>query len=62
MHKNIFSTANGSVTINFEGTKEEWNSIRKTDDWYLPYSGVGKQNTTVNCSDGQLIFNYDPGY
>ena len=54
-----FSTANGSVTINFEGTKEEWNSIRKSDDWYLPDNGVGNQTTTIKCSDGQLTFNFD---
>lgn len=57
-----FSSSEGRVTINFEGTKEEWNAIRKPEYWYQSYGGAGNQTITVNCSDGTLTFNYDPGY
>ena len=57
-----FTCLEGRVTINFEGTKEEWNAIGKAECWYVPYEGFGSQNTTVKCSDGTLTFNYDPGY
>ena len=55
-----FTCFGGSVTINFEGTKEEWNAIRKAEYWYAPYGGFDKQSTTVNCSDGTLTFDFDP--
>ena len=53
-----FDCPMGHVTINYEGTEEEWNAIRKADSWYLPYSGIGDQTTTVKCSDGTLTFDY----
>ena len=53
-----FTVPEGKVTINFEGTKDEWNAIRKAEHWYVPYGGFGNQNTTVKCSDGNLTFNY----
>ena len=57
-----FDCPMGNVMLMFEGTKEEWNAIGKSEHWYLPYEGFGNQKTTVQCSDGTLTFNYDPGY
>ena len=53
-----FSCMDGALTINFEGTKEEWNAISKADYWYAPYLGLGDQTIRVNCTDGALTFEY----
>ena len=58
----VFDCPMGNVMLMFEGTKEEWNAIGKSEHWYLPYEGFGNLKTTVQCSDGTLTFNYDPGY
>lgn len=53
-----FVSANGIVTINYPGTKEEWNSISKANEWHHPYFGIGTQSVIVNCIDGSLTFSY----
>ena len=53
-----FTSVDYRVTINFEGTKDEWNAIRKAEYWYAPHLGFGNQTTTVKCSDGNLTFEY----
>ena len=53
---------NGSVKINFDGTKEEWDSIEKSEEWYKPYYGLGNQTVVVNCSDGTLDFVWRESY
>ncbi len=40
----------GSLTnIKFNGTKEQWNAIIKSDDW-----NYNTGNYTVTCTDGTL--------
>ena len=53
-----FTCLYGIATINFEGTKEEWNAISKAEYWYAPYLGLGDQTIRVNCTDGALTFEY----
>lgn len=47
------------VIINFDGTKEEWNSIDKSDKWYHPYFSIGKQRVIVECNDGPLSYSFE---
>lgn len=53
-----FTCFESRVMINFEGTEDEWNAIKKEEYWYAPYGGYGNQSTIVKCSDGNLTFNY----
>ncbi len=39
----------GVVSINYEGTLEEWNRIEKTDDWAADLLGY-----TIHCTDGDI--------
>jgi hypothetical protein len=45
-----FDRCSRLTSITFEGTKAEWNSIRKSSDWktYTP-------TITVHCTDGAVI-------
>ena len=53
-----FTCYEGRIMINFEGTEDEWNAIKKEEYWYAPYGGYSNQSTIVKCSDGNLTFNY----
>ena len=42
---------NGTIVINFSGTKTEWNVISKDEEWYGYSSAV-----TVKCTDGNVSY------
>lgn len=44
-----FNGCSGLTEINYRGTKEEWNSIRKSSNWN---SSTG--NYTIHCTDGEI--------
>lgn len=44
-----FANCSGLTTINYGGTKEQWNNVTKADDW-----NVGTPLTII-CTDGTII-------
>ena len=46
-----FYACYGLKSINFQGTKAQWDAISKGDDWDF-FAGIGSY--TVYCSDGNI--------
>ncbi|MBQ9162775.1 MAG: leucine-rich repeat domain-containing protein [Clostridia bacterium] len=45
----VFDSCYENITVYYDGTKSQWNSVNKEEDWYGTNSTV-----TVKCSDGDI--------
>lgn len=47
-----FNSCDSLKSINFDGTKAQWEAIEKDDAWYSSYDG---SSTTIYCTDGNIV-------